>query len=135
MGLDLGEKRAGVARSDETATIAEAFSTLFFTGKKDLLGQLKNLFEEMKPEKIVVGMPTTLRGEKGPAAEKIEKLVVWLKDHLKGEWVFWDERFSTVEAERVLLEADLSRAKRKNLRDQIAAQRILQNYLDAHQKE
>ncbi len=134
LGLDLGEKRAGVARSDETQTIAEAFSTLFFTGKKELLGKLKGLIEEFQPEKIVVGLPITLRGEKGIAAEKIEARVEWLKEHLKGEWVFWDERFSTVEAERVLLEADLSREKRKNLRDQLAAQRILQHYLDAHRK-
>ncbi len=134
LGLDLGEKRAGVARTDETATIAEAFSTLFFTGKQDLLKQLRPLIGELQPTKIVVGFPVTLGGHKGPAAERIEARVEWLKERLKGEWVFWDERFSTVEAERVLLEADLSRKKRKNLRDQLAAQRILQHYLDAHRK-
>ena len=130
LGLDLGEKRVGVARSDETGTIAEATATLCFKGKEDLLKQLKGYLEEFKPEKIVVGFPRTLRDEVGPAAEKVAKWVDWLKARLPGEWILWDERFSTVEAERVLLEADLSRKKRRGLRDQLAAQRILQSYLD-----
>jgi len=131
LGLDLGEKRVGVARSDETATIAEAMETLTYGNREDLLKQLREWVEKLRPEKIVVGLPETLRGETGPAAKKVLDLVDWLKARLAGEWVLWDERFSTVEAERVLLEADLSRRKRRGLRDRLAAQRILQNYLDA----
>lgn len=130
LGLDLGEKRVGVARSDETATIAEAIDTLTYTGKEELLKKLRAHVEASQPQKIVVGLPQTLRGELGPAAQKTMKLVDWLKARLPGDWVFWDERMTTLEAERVLLEADMSRAKRKGLRDRIAAQRILQNYLD-----
>ena len=121
----------GVARSDETATIAEAMETLTYGNREDLLKQLREWVEKLRPEKIVVGLPETLRGETGPAAKKVLDLVDWLKARLAGEWVLWDERFSTVEAERVLLEADLSRRKRRGLRDRLAAQRILQNYLDA----
>lgn len=130
LGLDWGEKRVGVSRTDESAVIAEAFTTLTYKSKEDLLKQLKECIEEIKPEKIVVGLPQTLRGEIGPAAKKVLGLAEWLKARLGLEWVFWDERFSTVEAERVLLEADLSRSKRRGLRDSLAAQRILQSYLD-----
>ena len=130
LGLDLGEKRVGVSRSDETGTIAEAYATLSYQTKEDLLRQLMRCVDELKPAKIVVGFPETLRGETGPAAKKVLKQVEWLKPRLPIEWVLWDERFTTVEAERTLLEADLSRAKRRDLRDRLAAQRILQSYLD-----
>lgn len=135
LGLDLGEKRVGVARSDETGTIAEAHETMIYASREDLLNQLRKIVEEVRPEKIVVGLPQTLRGEMGPAAKKVLDWVDWLKERLPAEWVFWDERFSTVEAEKILLEADLSRRKRRDLRDRLAAQRILQSYLDAVKNE
>ncbi|MBI4115215.1 MAG: Holliday junction resolvase RuvX [Candidatus Omnitrophica bacterium] len=130
VGLDLGEKRVGVARSDETGTIAEAYATLTFKTKDDLLRQLKECLEELGPEKVVVGLPETLSGERGFAAKKVLAMVDWLKESLSMEWVLWDERFTTVEAEAILLEADLSRKKRRGIRDRLAAQRILQSYLD-----
>ena len=132
-GLDLGAKRVGVAKSDEMAMISEALETVTYKSKDDLLLQLKFLFQQFQPEKVVVGLPKTLKGENGPAAAKVLALADWLKEKLPGEWVFWDERFTTLEAERILLEADLSRAKRKGIRDRLAAQRILQSYLD-HKK-
>ena len=131
LGLDLGEKRVGVARSDEMGIIAEATATLTYKSRKDLLKQLQACLDEFGPKKIIVGFPRTLRNEVGPAAQKVAGWVEWLKNRLPGEWILWDERFSTVEAERVLLEADLSRKKRREVRDQLAAQRILQSYLDA----
>lgn len=130
LGLDLGEKRVGVARSDETETIAEALATVTYKTKEDLLNQLKPFFQELLPERVVVGFPQTLRGEVGMAARKVLALSDWLKEKLPGEWIFWDERFTTVEAEQILLEADLSRRKRKGILDRVAAQRILQSYLD-----
>jgi len=131
VGLDLGEKRVGVARSDESETIAEALATLTYKTKEDLLNQLRPIFHDLRPEKVVVGLPETAEGERGPAAQKVAAFADWLKEHLPGEWILWDERFTTVEAERILLEADLSRKKRKGIRDRLAAQRILQRYLDA----
>lgn len=130
LGVDLGEKRVGVARSDETGTIAEALATVEFKSKEDLLNQLRRWVDEVRAEKIIVGLPQTMTGESGPAAQRVTARVEWLRSRLPLEWVFWDERFTTVEAERVLLEANLSRQKRKGIRDRIAAQRILQNYLD-----
>lgn len=131
LGLDLGEKRVGVARSDETGAIAEAVATVSYKTKEDLLKQLSRYLEEFCPEKIIVGYPQTLKGEIGPAAKKVLALVKWLKARIPREWVLWDERFSTVEAERVLIAADLSRKKRQYVKDRIAAQRILQSYLNA----
>lgn len=135
LALDLGEKRVGVARSDETGTIAEAFASWTIRSREDLLHQLKDCVESLHPEKIVVGYPKTLKGEKGPAAQKVEELVEWLKARLSAEWVLWDERLTTAEAERMLLEADLSRQKRREVRDRVAAQRILQNYLERMQND
>jgi putative Holliday junction resolvase len=131
LGVDLGEKRVGVARSDETGTIAEAFATFTYLGKKDLARQLKEFVETCRPAKVVVGLPTTLRGEEGPAAKKVIERVDWLRTQVPAEWVLWDERLTTAEAERILLEAGLSRSKRREVRDRLAAQRILQSYLDA----
>lgn len=131
LGLDLGEKRVGVARSDETETIAEALATVTYQTKDDLVNRLKPYFEDLQPEKVVVGLPQTLRGEIGPSARKVKDLTDWLKEKLPGDWVFWDERFSTVEAEEILIEANLSRSERKLIRDRVAAQRILQSYLDS----
>ena len=130
LGVDLGEKRVGVARSDETGTIAEALATLEFKSKEDLLNQLRSWVEKAMPRKMIVGLPQSMTGEAGAAAQKVMARVEWLKSRLPLEWVLWDERFTTVEAERVLLEADLSRKKRKGIRDRVAAQRILQSYLD-----
>lgn len=135
LGLDMGEKRVGVARSDETGSIAEAVTTLTYKTREDLCKQLRGCLEETRPEKVIVGLPTTLLGEEGPAAKKVLGLVDWLKAKLPTQWVLWDERLTTAEAERILLEADLSREKRRNLRDRLAAQRILQSYLDAHKKD
>lgn len=134
-GLDMGEKRVGLARSDETETIAEALATLCYGSRGELLKKLKTWVEELHPEKFVVGLPQTLKGEMGTAAQKVNHLVEWLKPKFSGEWILWDERFTTVEAERILLEADLSREKRRDLRDRIAAQRILQTYLDSVKHE
>ena len=87
LGLDLGEKRVGVAQSDETGTIAEAVTTLVYKGKEDLLKQLRESLERIRPEKIVVGLPKTLRDEMGPAAKKVVDWVEWFKSRLAGEWV------------------------------------------------
>ncbi len=130
LGLDLGEKRVGVAVSDESGMLAMPFATLAFSGRKDLLSQLVKIVDEHRVTKIIVGLPKTLKGEIGPSAEKVMKEVEWLKGQLDRPWIFWDERLSTAEVERILIEADVRRDKRKQVRDQLAAQRILQSYLD-----
>ena len=132
LGLDFGEKRIGVAVTDEAGMMALPLKVIEFRGRKQLLEELTRLADEYRVKKIIVGLPKTLKGEIGPAAQKVMKHVDWFKPFLDRAWIFWDERLTTGEVERVLLAADVSRAKRKEVRDQLAAQRILQNYMDFH---
>ena len=135
LGLDIGEKRVGVAVSDEMGMVATPLETIEFRGRKQFLAELLRVVEEVHAMKIVVGLPKTMKGEVGEAAKKVIELVDWLKTQWDKPWVFWDERLTTQEVERVLLEADMSRAKRKQVRDRLAAQRILQCYLDYQRRE
>ena len=134
LGLDFGEKRIGVAVTDEAGIMALPLTTLEFRGRNHLLEQLTGLVEDYRVKKIIVGLPKTLKGEIGPAAKKVMEQVEWFKGFLDRPWILWDERLSTREVERVLLDADVSRAKRKEVRDRLAAKRILQNYMEHHQK-
>lgn len=131
IGIDFGQKRVGVALSDEAGTMSFPLTVLNFQGRKQLLDDLNKIISEHNAVEIVAGMPLTLKGEFGPAAEKITKHVEWFRSQMKIPWNFCDERMTTAEVERVLLDADVRRDKRKEVRDQLAAQRILQNYLDA----
>lgn len=130
LGLDLGEKRVGVAVSDEMGSLAVPLKTLSFISRKELLREIQSLVREYAVESIVVGFPITLKGETGPAAKKVQEHVRWFEEKLPMPWILWDERLTTQEVERILLDADLSRDRRKEVRDRLAAQRILQNYLD-----
>ncbi len=132
LGIDWGEKRIGVAYSDGETGIATPLDTIEYTGRKSVLAGIKRLAEEYQADTIVVGLPRTMKNEMGPAATKIAAHVDWLKAQLALKWVMWDERLSSREVERILLEADMSRARRKEVRDKLSAQRILQNYLDYH---
>ncbi len=134
LGIDLGEKRIGTAICDERISIATPLKTISFQGRKQLAHELLKLVHEHHVTKMVVGLPRTLKGEIGPAAKKVMEWVEALKLEIDRPWEFWDERLSSREVERVLLEADVSRAKRREVRDQLAAQRILQNYVDCHRK-
>lgn len=130
LGLDFGEKRIGVAMVPKGTNIAFPVTVIFRKGREQVLTEIKRLIGVHKTEKIVVGLPKTLRGELGPAAEKLMKEVEWYRSQLSVPVVFWDERLSSKEAERILIDADVRREKRKEVIDQLAAQRILQNYLD-----
>ena len=135
LGLDLGEKRIGVAVTDEAGMMAMPLMTLSFESRKKLLAELQELIERHRVGKVVVGLPKTLKGEWGPAAQKITAHVEWFKVQIPLPWILWDERFSTAEVERLLIDADVSRAKRKEVRDRLAAQRILQSYLDYESRQ
>ncbi len=132
LGLDLGEKRIGVAVTDEMGSMAFPVTTIMFNSRKHVVAELNKVLKEHRVEKIIVGLPRTMKGELGPAAERVTGNVEFFKTQILLPWIFWDERLSTKEVERVLLAADVSRAKRKEVRDQLAAQRILQSYLDHH---
>lgn len=131
LGLDLGEKRVGVAVVPRGTTMAFPLKTIIRQGREKFAAEIEALVKEQKAEKIVIGFPKTLKGTVGPAAKKVTEDVEWLKMRWSVPVVFWDEWLSTKEAERVLLEADVSREKRREVIDQLAAQRILQSYLDS----
>ncbi len=131
MGLDVGQRRIGIAISDPLELFAQGRSVL---ERGNSIGRDLEILNEIivteMVEGIVVGLPKNLNGTEGNMAEKIRDFGKRLEEKSGVPIVFWDERLSTVAAERVLLEADLSRKKRKQKIDQVAAVLILQNYLD-----
>ena len=131
LGLDVGSKTMGVAVSDELNLIAHGVTTLKRKGKRLDTKELLRMIEELKVEKVVVGLPKNMNGSLGPSAKMVLSLVEELKKFVDLPIITWDERLSTVAAEKVLLEADVSRKKRKRVIDKVAALLILQGYLDS----
>ncbi len=136
MGLDVGQRRIGIALSDPLEFFAQGHSVL--ERHNSLARDLESLTEIISAEMvegIVVGLPKNLNGTEGVMAEKIREFGGKLERKTGLPLVLWDERLSTVAAEKVLLEADLSRKKRKQKIDQVAAVFILQNYLDFRKRK
>jgi putative Holliday junction resolvase len=131
LGLDVGTKTIGVAVSDGLGLTAQTVTTIRRTNLKADLAALAELVREYEAERFVVGLPLNMDGSEGPRAEATRKFVDALTQSLGLPVEYWDERLSTVAATRTLLEADLSRAKRREVIDQMAAQFILQGWLDA----
>lgn len=131
LALDIGLKRTGVAISDESLTFSFAREVVDSTDKKRWANALAALIEEEEVAKVVVGLPLNHHGEMGPDAQRIRSFILLLTAKVSVPVIEWDERFTTVQAERTLLEADLSRQKRKQVIDKVAAQIILQSYLDS----
>lgn len=131
MGLDVGDKRIGVALSDEGALIASPRETLERRGNRKDIAHLLDLAKREEVGEVVVGMPLSLDGTEGPQAAKVGRFVDALRAETALPVTTWDERLTTVGAERALLEGDMSRAKRKQTVDRVAAALILQGYLDS----
>jgi putative holliday junction resolvase len=133
LALDVGDKRIGVALSDPLGLTAEPLKVVARTASiKADLRTVEELIQQYEVSKIVVGMPVMLAGEEGVQAGKVREFVERLSRRVRIPVVTWDERLSTVEAERLLLEAGQSRSKRKQVIDKIAAAVILQSYLAAN---
>jgi putative Holliday junction resolvase len=130
MGLDIGEKRIGVALSDSLRIMAGALTVVERVTNDAALKQIIDLARENEVERIVVGMPRSLDGSLGKQAQAVQSFVDLLKRRTDIPVVTWDERLSTVAAERTLLEVGMKRDKRKKRRDSLAAAIILQGYLD-----
>ncbi|MEK6690267.1 MAG: Holliday junction resolvase RuvX [Nitrospirota bacterium] len=130
LGLDIGDKTIGIAVSDEMGWTAQGLKTLIRKGFNEELSSIKEIIEEYGVKEILVGLPKNMNGSIGPQGKKVITFVERLKTALSLPVLLWDERLSTVSAEKVLLEADMSRKKRKGLKDKLAAQFILQGYLD-----
>ena len=132
MSLDLGSRTIGVAVSDLTGLIANGVETMRRTSPERDFARLRELIAQWEVEEIVLGYPKNMNGTIGERAKLSEAFAEELRLRFAGVTVvLWDERLSTVAAERVLIEADLRRKKRRNVIDMMAAVVILQNYLDS----
>jgi putative Holliday junction resolvase len=132
LGLDVGDVRIGVAVSDPLEVIAQPLASVKRISVSKDVESIKRLAEENETGKIVVGIPKTLDDEVGIQAQKVLDFVESLGKAFEIPIVLWDERLTTAEAERALIEADMSRRKRKKVIDKVAAVLILQGYLDSH---
>lgn len=135
MALDVGDRTIGVAVSDPLFIMAEGYSTIFRESIEKDLESLKNIIVKENIIKVVVGLPKNMNNTIGPQGEKVLSFVGELKDFLVKnsfdiEIVMQDERLTTVSAERILIEGNMSRKKRKKVIDKVAATYILQSYLD-----
>ncbi|MGD8331006.1 MAG: Holliday junction resolvase RuvX [Acidobacteriota bacterium] len=131
LALDLGSRRIGVAVSDDSGTLAVPLRTLEVGKRGDFpLAALRALVAERAVEGIVVGWPRRLDGSAGPEAEAAAAVAERLRGELGLPVELWDERLTSVEAERLLIEAGVRRKKRRGATDRIAATLILQGFLD-----
>ena len=130
LGIDFGTKIIGIAISDASGLIGQGIGKIEHKNLKHVLQELNKKIDEYSGEKIVVGLPKNMDGTLGKTALLVMDFVEKLENRFKIPVATWDERLSTVEAERVLLTADVSRKKRKKVIDKLAASIILQGYLD-----
>ena len=130
MGLDVGEVTVGVAVSDELLITAQPVTTIRRRGIKQDVRKIAELAAAHEVASIVVGLPLRMAGDAGPAAASARDFARRLQESLRLPIHTWDERLTTVQAERSLLEADLSRRRRRQVINQVAAAIILQSYLD-----
>ena len=131
MGLDLGTRTIGVAVSDELGLTAQAVTTIRRRSPTADLSELNRLADALEVERWVVGLPLNMNGTEGPKAAQARDFGAVLERNSGRPVEFWDERLSTRAAERALLEADLSRSKRRGVIDRVAAVIILQGWLDS----
>ncbi len=133
LGLDVGSKTIGVAVSDELGWTAQGLKTIQIQEDEQKSGipELEEIIREYGIEKIIVGLPKNMNGTIGPRGEISLQFAKLLKNRFGLPVELWDERLTTMAAERILLTADVSRKKRKKVIDKMAASLILQSYLDS----
>ncbi|WP_208975166.1 Holliday junction resolvase RuvX [Proteiniborus ethanoligenes] len=130
MGLDVGDKTIGVAISDPLGFTAQGVTTIRRKGIKSDLSQLRTIIEQYDIKEVVVGLPKNMNNTIGPQGEKVLNFVDKFKKEFDLEVILQDERLTTVSAERMLIDADVSRKKRKDVIDKVAATYILGSYLE-----
>lgn len=131
LALDVGSKTIGLAVSDPIGWTAQSLTTLDRKGEERDIAAILSWVEKLEAKEILIGLPLNMNGSEGPQAERVRAFGEKLGQALSIPFRFWDERLSTVAAEKTLLEADLSREKRKKVINQMAAAFILQGYLDS----
>jgi putative holliday junction resolvase len=130
LGLDLGEARTGVALSDELCMLAHPLETIESGSTETVARRVQKIVAERKVDCVVVGLPRQMNGSLGLAAKGAQRFVEKLRPLVSCQIVTWDERLSTVAAERALRDAGKKTRETRGIRDQVAAQIILQSYLD-----
>jgi putative holliday junction resolvase len=133
MGLDVGSKTVGIAISDELGWTAQGLKTLKIDEERNKFGfeEIGQLIKEYGITHVVIGLPKNMNGSIGPRGEASQRYAEQIENRFFVSTILWDERLTTMAAERVLLEADVSRKKRKKVIDKMAAVMILQGYLDS----
>ncbi|MCZ6602066.1 MAG: Holliday junction resolvase RuvX [Planctomycetota bacterium] len=131
LGVDLGGKRIGLAISDPLGYTAQVLDVIQNKSEPDVLRQIGEAVAEHQVVLVVVGLPIKMDGSQGPEAKAAIRFAERLRDSLGISVETWDERLSSVQADRFLAEAEVRGKERKRLQDQLAAQIILQSYLDA----
>ena len=131
IGLDIGDRTIGVAICDPLGLTAQGITTIKRKSEVLDIEEISKICKEYNVESIVSGLPKNMNGTVGPQGEKVQKFCEKLKETLNLPIKMWDERLTTVAANRAMLEGDLSRTKRKKIVDKIAATFILQGYLDS----
>lgn len=135
MGLDIGDRRIGVALTDENAVAAYPLKVLERTSYKKDLGRIVEIIDRYGVGQVVAGLPKTLSGQTGPQAEKVLSFLERLRARSPVPVVTWDERLTTVEVERLLVSADLDRRRRREVVDKLAATLILNSYLNSRKSD
>ncbi len=131
LALDVGDRRIGVAISDPSQVLARSLKVIQRGSRQEDFAAVARLVEEHEVERVVVGYPRSLDGTAGEQADKVERYAVGLAESLAVPVLLWDERFSTVSAERLLREVGLRGQKKQERVDAVAAAVILQDYLDS----
>jgi putative Holliday junction resolvase len=130
IGLDVGTRTIGVAVSDPLGFTAQGITTIRRKSLEHDFIELEAIFKEYVVKEVVVGLPKNMNGSIGPQAELSMEFGRQLEERFNLKVIYWDERLTTMAANRIMIEADFSRKKRKSLVDKIAATYILQGYLD-----
>lgn len=133
LGLDVGTKTIGVAVSDALGWTAQGIETVKINEERQIFGldRLKEIIVSYEIDKVIVGLPKNMNGSIGERGEACQRFAKMIEEEFNLPVILWDERLSTMAAERFLISADVSRKKRKQVIDKMAAVVILQNYLDS----
>ena len=132
LGLDLGTKTLGIAKSDSLGLIASSYKLIKFENEdyESLISPLKEIIDELKVDKLVLGLPKNMDNSLGFASERSLNFKKLIEDNINIEVILQDERLSSVEANNLMIMGDTSRKNRKEKVDSLAATIILQRYLD-----
>ncbi len=134
LGIDFGQKRVGIAISDPTLTIAQPHSTIKYFSLKKLVIEIINLTKTYDINKIIVGLPLNLKGKDSIKTEEVRQFANLIKSHTDIPVMLFDERLTTVEVQKLLIQFGKKPSKSRNIIDQLAAQRILQTYIDREKR-